>query len=240
MLDHEETMRLIKEAQGGNEQAKSTLLAENMPLIKSIIKRYRNTVIEYDDLIQLGSYGLYKAIMNFDQSFGVRFSTYAVPMISGEIKRQIRDDGPVKVSRSTKALALLINKYCDEFRGEKGREPTIEEIADHFKIDVYEVVFTLDSTRMPVSLYEKYDDDSGGYLIDNIKTVDRTEDLIDKIMLRELISKLDERDKKIILLRYYRDKTQSEVAEILGVSQVQVSRLESKIIAQLKEKLSCQ
>ncbi|HCU55824.1 MAG TPA: RNA polymerase sigma-G factor [Clostridiales bacterium] len=238
MLDHEQTMLLIKEAQNGSEEAKSTLLAENMPLIKSIIKRYRNTVIEYDDLIQLGSLGLYKAIMNFDCSFGVRFSTYAVPMISGEIKRQIRDDGPVKVSRSTKALAILINKFTDEFRGNEGREPTIEEIGEHFNIDPYEVVFALDSTRMPVSLYEKYDDDNGAYLIDNIKTVDKTDDLIDKIMLRDLINKLNERDKKIILLRYYRDKTQSEVAEILGVSQVQVSRLESKILASLKERLT--
>lgn len=231
-------MRLIREAQQGSEDAKSTLLTENMPLIKSIIKRYRNTVIEYDDLIQLGSLGLYKAVMNFDTSFGVRFSTYAVPMISGEIKRQIRDDGPVKVSRSTKALAILINKFTEEFRGTEGREPTIEEIGAHFKMDEYEVVFALDSTRMPVSLYEKYNDDSGAYLIDNIKTVDKTEDMIDKIMLRDLILNLDERDKKIILLRYYRDKTQSEVAEILGVSQVQVSRLESKILAKLKEGLS--
>lgn len=231
-------MRLIGEAQAGDESAKSRLLEENMPLIKSIIKRYRNTVIEYDDLIQLGSLGLYKAIMNFNQTFGVRFSTYAVPMINGEIKRQIRDDGPVKVSRSTKALALLINKFTDEFRGEQGREPTIEEIGQHFKIDPYEVVFTMDSTRLPISLYEKYDDDNGAYLIDNIKTVDKTEDMIDKIMLKELIANLDERDKKIILLRYYRDKTQSEVAEILGVSQVQISRLESKILAYLKTKLS--
>ena len=238
MLDHEETMRLIKEAQEGSDSAKSRLLEENMPLIKSIIKRYRNTVIEYDDLIQLGSLGLYKAIMHFDPSFSVRFSTYAVPMISGEIKRQIRDDGPVKVSRSTKALAMLINKFADEFRGKEGREPTIEEIGEHFKIDPYEVVFALDSTRLPLSLYEKYDDDSGTYLIDNIRTVDGTEDMIDKIMLKDLIERLNERDKKIILLRYYRDKTQSEVAEILGVSQVQVSRLESKILAFLKSKLS--
>lgn len=238
MLDHDETMRLIAEAQQGDEAAKSRLLEENMPLIKSIVKRYRNTAIEYEDLIQLGSLGLYKAIMHFNQCFGVRFSTYAVPMICGEIKRQIRDDGPIKVSRATKALALLITKYTDDFRSENGREPTIDEIGDHFKIDTYEVVFTMDSAKMPVSLYEKFDDDSGGYLIDNIRTIDKTEDLIDRIMLKESIEGLDERDKKIILLRYYRDKTQSEVAEILGVSQVQVSRLESKILAQLKEKLS--
>jgi len=231
-------MQLIREAQAGDEKAKSRLLDENMPLIKSIVKRYRNTAIEYDDLLQLGSLGLYKAIMHFNQAFGVRFSTYAVPMICGEIKRQIRDDGPIKVSRATKALALLITKYTDAFRAENGREPTIDEIAEHFKIDAYEVVFTMDSAKMPVSLYEKFDDESGGYLIDNIRTVDKTEDLIDKIMLKEYIDKLDEREKKIILLRYYRDKTQSEVAQILGVSQVQVSRLESKILAGLKEKLS--
>ncbi|MBO4472210.1 MAG: RNA polymerase sigma-F factor, partial [Clostridia bacterium] len=135
---------------------------------KSIVKRYRNTAIEYDDLLQLGSLGLYKAIMHFNQDFGVRFSTYAVPMICGEIKRQIRDDGPIKVSRATKALALLITKYTDAFRAENGREPTIDEIAEHFKIDAYEVVFTMDSAKMPVSLYEKFDDESGGYLIDNI------------------------------------------------------------------------
>ena len=132
----------------------------------------------------------------------------------------------------------MINKFTDTFRAENGREPTVDEIAEQFKIDSYEVVFTMDSTHMPVSLYEKYDDDSGAYLIDNIKTVDKTDDLIDHIMLNDLIKSLDERDKKIILLRYYRDKTQSEVADILGVSQVQVSRLESKILSYLKTKLT--
>lgn len=238
MLDHAETMQLIDAAQSGDEKAKSRLLDENMPLIKSIVKRYRNTAIEYEDLIQLGSLGLYKAIIHFNKEFGVRFSTYAVPMICGEIKRQIRDDGPVKVSRATKALALLITKYVDEYRGAFGKEPTIDEIGDHFKIDAYEVVFAMDSAKMPISLYEKYDEDSGGYLIDNIRTVDKTEDLIDNIMLKECIESLEERDKKIILLRYYRDKTQSEVAKILGISQVQVSRLENKILADMKAKLS--
>ena len=238
MLEHEETMKLIASAQGGDDQAKSRLLDENMPLIKSIVRRYRNTAIEYEDLIQLGSLGLYKAIMHFNPEYGVRFSTYAVPMICGEIKRQIRDEGPIKVSRATKSLALLITKYSDDFRAENGREPSIEEIGEHFKIDAYEVVFTMDSAKMPISLYEKFDEDSGGYLIDNIRTVDKTEDMIDRIMLKECINALDERDKKIILLRYYRDKTQSEVAELLGVSQVQISRLENKILAELKKKMS--
>ena len=114
----------------------------------------------------------------------------------------------------------------------------MDELSERFKVDPFEVVYTLDSTRLPLSLYEKYDDDSWSYLIDNIKTVDKTDDIIDKIMLKDLIEGLEERDKKIILLRYYRDKTQSEVAVILGVSQVQVSRLESRILSYLKEKLS--
>lgn len=238
MLQHEETLRLLKLAQSGDDNAKSTLMEHNMPLIKSIIKRYRNTAIEYDDLIQLGSLGLYKAIMNFDATFGVRFSTYAVPMISGEIKRHIRDDGPIKVSRSTKAMAIVINKYIEEFRANNNKEPTIDEIAEHFKTDSYDIVYALDSTKIPISLYEKYDEESGTYLIDNYKTEDKTEEMIDKIMLKEIINDLNERDKKIILLRYYRDKTQNEVAKMLGVSQVQVSRLETKILAEIKKKLS--
>lgn len=236
MLEHNETIELITKAQSGDKQAASKLLESNMPLVKSIIKRYRNTSIEFDDLIQLGSLGLYKAIMNFNQEFGVRFSTYAVPMIAGEIKRHIRDDGPIKVSRQTKTLALMINKHIEKFRADNCREPTVEEIAKEFNLTGYDVVFALDSTRMPVSLYEKYDDD-GMYLIDSIKTEDKTDEIIDKIMLREVISALDERDKKIIILRYYRDKTQNEVAKLMGVSQVQISRLENRILSEIKKKL---
>ena len=204
--------------------------------MKSIVKRYRNSV-EYDDLIQLGSLGLYKAIMNFDARFGVRFSTYAVPMIAGEIKRHIRDEGPIKISRQTKTLASRIARYTEEYRQLHGSEPTVAELAKAFGIEETEVVFAMDSAQAPVSLYEKYDED-GCYLIDTLKTEDPTDGMLDRIMLRQCIAALDERDRKIILLRYYRDKTQTEVAAILGVSQVQVSRLEARIIRELREKMS--
>lgn len=236
MLEHNETLELIAKAQDGDKNAAAKLLECNMPLIKSIIKRYRNTSIEFDDLIQLGSWGLYKAIMNFNADFGVRFSTYAVPMIAGEIKRHIRDDGPIKVSRQIKTQALMINKFIEKFRADQNREPLVEEIAKEFDLTGYDVIFALDSTRMPISLFEKYDED-GLFLIDSIKTEDKTDDVIDKIMLREIISELDERDKKIIILRYYRDKTQSEVAKLMGVSQVQISRLENRILSEIKKKL---
>lgn len=237
MLSHEDTLQKIKEAQEGDKKSAEVLLLENMPLIKSVIKRYRNSSIEYDDLIQLGSLGLIKAIMHFDPEFNVRFSTYAVPMIAGEIKRHIRDDGPIKVSRQTKSLVLGINRFSEEFRHSNDREPTVQEITEHFSLTPYDVVFALDSARMPVSLFEKFDDD-GTYLVDAIRTEDKTEDILDKLALKQIIEELEPRDRKIIILRYYRDKTQSEVANILGVSQVQVSRLETKILNEIKRKMS--
>ncbi len=236
MLSHEETLQKISEAQAGDKKAAEEILLENMPLIKSVIKRYKNSNIDYDDLIQLGSLGLIKAVMNFNPTFNVRFSTYAVPMIAGEIKRHIRDDGPIKVSRQTKTLVLSINKYVEEFRSKNEREPSVQEIAEKFELSTYDVVFALDSAKMPLSLFEKFDDD-GTYLVDVIKTEDRTEDILDKLALKEIINSLDDRDKKIIILRYYRDKTQSEVAKILGVSQVQVSRLENKILNDIRKKM---
>lgn len=236
MLSHEETLQKISEAQAGDKKAAEEILLENMPLIKSVIKRYKNSNIDYDDLIQLGSLGLIKAVMNFNPTYNVRFSTYAVPMIAGEIKRHIRDDGPIKVSRQTKTLVLSINKYVEEFRSKNEREPSVQEIAEKFELSTYDVVFALDSAKMPLSLFEKFDND-GTYLVDVIKTEDRTEDILDKLALKEIINSLDDRDKKIIILRYYRDKTQSEVAKILGVSQVQVSRLENKILNDIRKKM---
>ena len=235
-MSRDETVRLIEKAQAGDKEAAETLVAENMPLVKSIAKRYKNSV-EYDDLIQLGSLGLYKAIMNFDVKFGVRFSTYAVPMIAGEIKRHIRDEGPIKISRQTKSLAAQIARFTEVYRQKEGREPTMDEIAEALRVESSEVVYAMDSTLAPVSLYEKYDED-GCYLIDTLRTEDQTDAMLDRIMLRQCIKALDERDRKIILLRYYRDKTQSEVAAILGVSQVQVSRLEARIIREMRDKMS--
>lgn len=235
-MTHEETMQKIKEAQEGDKGKAEEILLDNMPLIKSIVRRYRSSQIEYDDLIQLGSLGLIKAVMNFNLEYNVRFSTYAVPMIAGEIKRHLRDDGPIKVSRQTKTLSMAIGRFVEEFRNDNRDEPTISEIAEHFAVTDEEVVFALDSSKMPLSLYESYDED-GTYLVDILKTEDKTEDFIDKLVLTEIINGLEERDKKIILLRYFRDKTQSEVAAILGISQVQVSRIEARVIAEIRKKM---
>ena len=235
MLSHEETMRLIALAQQGDDEAKQTLVVENTPLLKSIIKRYIGKHIEYDDLFQISSIGLLKAIANFSTEYNVRFSTYAVPMILGEVKRYMRDDGYIKVSRSLKTQANKIAQYIHNCRKE-GQEPTVEEVAQKFEMEVSDVVFAMDSAKMPVSLYDSANDKDGKAL----QLVDRLSDnsdkkLVDNVILKDMLSQLSDREKKIVFLRYYRDMTQGEIASKLGVSQVQVSRLENKIIEKLKK-----
>ena len=234
MFDVEKTSDLIQKSKDGDKDALDALIVENTPLVKSVVRRYSGKNVEYDDLMQLGSMGLLKAIKNFDENFNVRFSTYAVPMIAGEIKRFIRDDGAVKVSRALKLLAYNIGKFKDDFSKTNNREPTIDEISKEFNVDKEEVVFALDSTRYPLSLNDTQSDDAGAPLIDKIGE-NTSNDLDDKIILKGMIKNLPEREKKIIILRYYRDKTQSEVAGIMGVSQVQISRIENKILSKIKE-----
>ena len=240
MLDQETTGRLIREAKAGDNSAKETLLAENTNLIKSIVKRYLNKGVEYDDLFQLASMGLLKAIKGFDESFGVRFSTYAVPMISGEIKRFMRDDGSIKVSRAIKATAKEINKFVEEYAAANGSQPTVKIISEQFIMPQSEVVFTMGSTHMPVSIYAQsdYKDEKSQYLLDRLPIVDKQEDMLDVMELRSAISTLPEREKKVIMLRYFRDMTQAEVAAMMGVSQVQVSRIENKIMQSFRSKLT--
>ncbi len=235
MLEQNEAFELIMKAQSGDENAKSVLVENNSPLIKSILRRYKNKGVEYDDLYQLGCIGLLKAIKNFSTEFGVKFSTYAVPMIMGEIKRYLRDDGYIKVSRTTKTLSCKIAYYIDSVKNSEGRSPSVNEIAEKFGIEPQEVVFTMDSSKMPVSIYDKGDDEQGQAIFEKLTDGDQTDSTIEKMLIKESISKLDEREKKIVLLRYYKDKTQSEVAKVLNVSQVQVSRLETKIIEKLRE-----
>ena len=239
MLEHEETLKLIKRAQSGEEEAKTILLEHNSPLIKSIIRRYRSSGIEYEDLYQLGCVGFLKAIKNFDDKFGVHFSTYAVPMIAGELKRFMRDDGYIKVSRAVKKRAMQIKKISDEYRQKNEETPTIEYLAEVMGLDTEDIVFALDSAKMPISLDAKCAGDSkdkGQLLIDKIIEVDKSDEMIDKFILKESIKSLSPREKQIIMLRYFRDKTQSEVAALLGISQVQVSRLEAKVIEKLAQK----
>ena len=239
MFDAETTNKLINEAKLGNNKAKELLIQENSPLIKSVIKKYLNKGIEFDDLYQLGSLGFLKSINNFDESFGVKFSTYAVPMIAGEIKRFIRDNGIIKVSRSVKQLNIKINKFIEEYLSLNQTTPTIDIIAKEFNLEESEVVYVLDSSYKPVSLYTLVGDESGKeqYLIDKIEDEDRFDKKMDNEMLYNIIKELPVREQKIIILRYFRDKAQKDIAIELGVSQVQISRLESKILEKLKSKL---
>ncbi len=240
LLDNEKVLQLVKEAQNGSQEAKTQLIEENSPLIKSVIKRFKDKGVEYDDLYQIGCIGFLKAIKNFDSSFGVKFSTYVVPMVIGEIKRFMRDDGAIKVSRALKTLNLQINRYIIDFYEKNQRKPTIEELSKHFQVEEQDIIMAMDSAKMPISIYSPLEDDAeSSSIIDRIEPQeDVNQKMIDDIALKEVVKKLDERDRKIIILRYYYDKTQSEIAKELKISQVQVSRLESKILDNLKAKLT--
>ena len=240
MLDVEQTNLLIRKAKAGDSGAKETLISENNNLIKSIVRRYLGKGVEYDDLYQLASMGLLKAITGFDESFGVRFSTYAVPMIAGEIKRFMRDDGSIKVSRQIKSLAKRINIFIEEYSVIHGNQPSVKVIAEEFDMPESEVVFTMGSTHMPVSIYSQgeYKDKKTQELLDKLPVEDRQEEIVDSLQLKSAIDSLPEREKKVIILRYFRDMTQSEVASMLGVSQVQVSRIENKIIEAFRKDLT--
>ena len=233
-LEVSDIFALIKKAQEGSQAAASQLIEENSPLVKSVIRRFKNRGVEYEDLYQLGCMGFLKAIKNFSYEFGVKFSTYAVPMIAGEVKRFLRDDGYIKISRSVKSLSHKINFFVEEYKAKNATSPDIETIALEFNIDPQEAVFIMDSGKFPLSLYEKTDEEGSTSLMDKIASKENTDDKIDHIILKDLIASLPEREKKIILLRYYRDKTQSEVAKVLNVSQVQISRLETKILQKIR------
>lgn len=239
MLDNEKTVELVLRAQSGDQDAKEVLTQENSPLIKSLIKRFKDKGVEYDDLFQIGCIGFLKAINNFKTEFGVKFSTYVVPMVIGEIKRFMRDDGAIKVSRALKSLNIQINRFIEQFSSKNQCKPTIEEIAKKFQVEEQDVVMAMDSARMPISLYAPLEDESGDLtVIDRVENENANDNMLDNLALKEMIKNLQEREKKIILLRYYFDKTQSEIAKELGISQVQVSRLENKILENFRSKLS--
>lgn len=240
MLDADQIKLLVSKAQKGDDEAKDQLILENSPLIKSIIKRFCGKGLEYDDLYQLGCLGFVKAIKNFNADFNVKFSTYVVPMVIGEIKRFMRDDGAIKVSRAIKSLNMKINKYINNYFSLEKRSPTVEEIAKHFGVEETDVVLAMDSARMPISLYapDESSQSGGSLVIDGLETLMSDESMMTKIAVREVLNSLSKRDRAIILMRYFYDKTQSEIAQKLNVSQVQVSRLENKILSNLKKKLS--
>lgn len=241
MVVYENNIEDIIEAQNGNQEKMTKLVEENNGLIWSIVKRFKDRGYELEDLYQIGSIGFIKSIKRFDTSFEVKLSTYAVPYILGEIKRFIRDDGSIKVSRSIKELVIKIKDIQSKYLKETGEEINITEIAKQLKMPKEEIAVALDSLKPTISIYEdSYTNDEGGIsFLDTLSTnVDEAETLTNKLTIKEMIANLEQREKEIILLRYYKNKTQTEVAKILGISQVQVSRIEKKILNSMKLKLA--
>jgi len=240
-LTKEEFLEIISRAQSGDSEAENFLVENNIGLVRSVVRRFLNRGCEYDDLIQIGSIGLLKAIKKFDASFNVKFSTYAIPMIIGEIKRFLRDDGMIKVSRSLKEIANKAHVTKETLEKDYGREPTISEIASVLEISKEELVVALESVQSTEYLYETIHQDDGSpiLLIDRISCNEGEDiDIIDRLALKEVLSALDPKERQIIMLRYFKDMTQCQVAEILGMSQVQVSRVEKKIIDKLRKNIT--
>ena len=247
--DDSAVKELIKTVQSGSDEesnaAQKELYEDNIGLIRSIVKRYVNRGTDAEDLFQIGSIGLIKAIRNFDLSYDVCFSTYAVPMISGEIRRHLRDEGPIKVSRRVKELGFKIKAYVEEVQRKSYKEPPISEIAEALEVDKEDVVLAIEAARIPESIYTPVDENAVNteYLIDKILQSDDSdnkgyEHLIDRLAIEKAMEELDEKEKKIIQLRYFNEMTQNEIAAKLGISQVQVSRMEKKILIKMRIKLS--
>ncbi|MDO5294011.1 MAG: RNA polymerase sporulation sigma factor SigF [bacterium] len=236
-----DTLELIERSKQGDKEARDQVVNMNIGLVWSIVRRFAGRGHELEDLFQIGSIGLIKAIDKFDTSFEVKFSTYAVPMITGEIKRFLRDDGMIKVSRSLKEIAGKV-RITKEILGNRfDREPTIDEISEELGIPTEDIIMALESNSEVESLYKTiYQGDGNAiYLIDKLEqTRDENENIIDHIALREIIDTLSDKEKNLIELRYFRDKTQTDIAKELGISQVQVSRLEKKILKVMKERLT--
>lgn len=236
----DETMRLIQEAHAGDKEARDRLVMENVGLIWSIVRRFSGRGHELEDLFQIGSIGLIKAIDKFDPAFEVRFSTYAVPMITGEIKRFLRDDGMIKVSRSLKEMSAKIQAAREDMTYSLGREPTLDEIAGKLQVSREEVAASLEAGAEIESLYRPVGDlgESSSCLLDKLEEeTNAQEKLLDRMILEKLLDGLNEQEKDIILRRYYYNQTQTEIAQVLNISQVQVSRLEKRILKKMRERL---
>ena len=242
----DDTKELILRAHEGDKAARDRLVMENIGLVYSVSRRFAGRGYELEDINQIGTIGLIKAIDKFDDSFDVKFSTYAVPMIAGEIKRFLRDDGMLKVSRSLKENGYRIKKASDELISRKGREATVEELAAATELSVEDVVMALEANTDVESIYRTIYQNDGNeiYLVDKLsdsgentltdKFAGAQEQLLNSILLDQLLAELDDTEKKLIMLRYFRERTQTEVAAELGISQVQVSRLEKKILKKLR------
>ncbi len=236
-MDH--TLVLIGRAHQGDKEARDTLFRENIGLVWSIARRFKNRGVELEDLFQIGSIGLLKAVDKFDTSYEVKFSTYAVPMISGEIKRFLRDDGMLKVSRSMKEICSRAYGIREEMEKARGQEPTLSEIAGEMAVTVEELVMAMEAGAEVESLHKTiYQGDGADIsLLDKLEEKkDGQEEALNRILLEEMLGLLDARERKLIYMRYFQDKTQTEIARELGVSQVQVSRMEKRILENLRKK----
>lgn len=236
----DETMRLIRLAQEGDKEAREKVVAENMGLVWSVVRHFANRGYELEDLYQIGCIGLLKAIDKFNLDYEVRFSTYAVPMVTGEIKRFLRDDGMIKVSRSVKELAIRVRGIRERLTWELGREPGIEEIARTAGVSKEEVAASLEAAADVESLYRPVGtgEDQNLCLMDRLPDErQEQEEVLNKIVLKQLLDQLEERERDIILRRYFENQTQTQIAEQFHISQVQVSRLEKRILRQMREYL---
>lgn len=229
----------ILKAQSGNQEVMTKLITENSNLIWSIVTRFKDRGYEIEDLYQIGCIGFIKSIKRFDSNFEVKLSTYAVPYILGEIKRFLRDDGPVKISRSIKELSYRIKIVQKEFINRKGRDAKVEELSKLLKVSKEDILIAIDSSNSVESIDRNLNDSDDLTLMDKLKSnIDEEKEIINRITIKSLMDKLDEKSKKIIMLRYFRGKTQSQVARLMGISQVQVSRMEKKILNSMKNSLT--
>lgn len=236
----EDVQKLIVEAQNGDKEAREQLILNNMALVWSIVRRFSNRGYDTQDLFQIGSIGLIKAIDKFDITFEVKFSTYAVPMISGEIKRFLRDDGMIKMSRSIKENGWKIRRSIDKLSYSLGRDATLEEIAADAELSIEDVVMALEANVEVESIYKTIYQGDGNEITleDKLPSQnDESEKIVNHMLMEQLMEILTEEERELIHLRYFEDKTQTEVAKRLGVSQVQVSRLEKKILKRMRNNL---
>ena len=250
----DETTVLIEQLQAGRTELRDVLVEKNLGLVQHIVKRYVGRGVDAEDLFQIGSIGLIKAIDKFDLSFDVKFSTYAVPLICGEIKRFLRDDGMVKVSRSLKENNLQIRRFIEKYSRENGKDPGLDEIEAGTGIAKEDILISMESANEVESIYQSVYQSDGNelYLVDQIvaggvrKGIGQTflggedaekDEILNHILIKQILTKLSKMEQRIIIMRYFEDKTQTEVAKVCGISQVQVSRLEKKILLKLRNEI---
>lgn len=237
-MEYRDVYEAISLAKSGDAQAREYVVTNNIGLVWSIVRKFLNRGHEADDLFQIGCIGLIKAIDKFDETYGVRFSTYAVPMIMGEIKRHIRDDGIIKVSRSLKEISVRARSAMDRLSKELGREPTVNEVSEAVGVPADELVMALDATVVPESINAVVTDDGKELesIIDGGENMEQA--VINKIAVKEALMNLEPRERQIIVMRYFKDKTQAQIAAQLGISQVQVSRIEKKVLSRMRDKMT--